>query len=190
MHKEFVLSLHQQSLVESHLYIVRDTLRFRIRPIESSTGLGYDDLYQEGCLWLCWAAFSYVEDSAAFATYAKKVVVNGLLSYCRETKNHNKHFLQLEISETGDIILPTEELRGSLQSQMDLLEIIDLLKSAENAYHGVARLGIQSLAKSVQGFGVTEIANSYQVPASHVGAWISRASSKLRNDEAFLAAIR
>lgn len=99
MHKEFVLSLHQQSLVESHLYIVRDTLRFRIRPIESSTGLGYDDLYQEGCLWLCWAAFSYVEDSAAFATYAKKVVVNGLLSYCRETRNHNKHYLQLEISE-------------------------------------------------------------------------------------------
>lgn len=190
MRKEFELSSQQQSLVESHLYIVRDALRFRIRPIESSIGLGYDDLYQEGCLWLCWAAFSYVDDGAAFATYAKKVVINGLLSYCRETKNHNKHYLQLEINECGDVILPAEEYRGSLQSQIDLLEIIDLLKSAEDSYTGVARLGVQSLAQRVQGFGVTEIANTYQVPVSHVGAWISRASSKLRSDEAFLAAIR
>lgn len=190
MRKEFILSPQQQSLVESHLYIVREVLRFRIRPIESGIGLGYDDLYQEGCLWLCWAAYSYLEDGAAFATYAKKVVINGLLSYCRETKNHNKNFLHLEISESGEIILPSEEYRGSLQSQIDLLEIIDLLKSAEDSYHGVARLGVQSLAQRVQGFGVTEIANSYQVPASHVGAWISRASSKLRSDETFLAAIR
>lgn len=190
MRKEFVLSPQQQSMVESNLYIVRDALRFRIRPIDSSIGLGYDDLYQEGCLWLCWAAFSYVESGASFTTYAKKVVTNGLLSYCREVRNHSKHFTHLEINPSGELILPSTEEVSSFQTQIDLLEIIDLLKSAEGSYHGVARLGIQSIAQRVQGFSVTEIANTYQVPASHVGAWISRASSKLRSDEAFLAAIR
>ena len=190
MKKDFVLSPCQQAMVESHLYIVRDILRFRIRANESSTGLGYDDLYQEGSLWLCWAAYSYAENTASFATYAKKVVTNGLLSYCREVRNHNKHFTHLEIGENGVLVLPSSESGSSFQSEIDLLEIIDLLKSAETSYHGVAKLGIQSLTDRVQGIGVIEIADSYQVPPSHVGAWISRASSKLRQDESFLAALR
>lgn len=190
MNKTFVLSPQQQSLVESHLHIVRDTIRFRIRPIESNYGLGYDDLYQEGSLWLCWAAYSYKERSASFPAYAKKVVTNGLLSYCREVKNYNKHFILLEILDSGELILPPTDEGCSFPSELDLLEIIDLLKSAELSYQGVAKLGIQSLSCKIQGVGVTEIADTYQVPPSHVGAWISRAASKLRRDETFLSAIR
>ena len=190
MNKMFILSPQQQSLVESHLHIVRDTLRFRIRANESICGLGYDDLYQEGSLWLCWAAYSYDESSASFATYAKKVVTNGLLSYCREVKNYNKHFTHLEIRDSGELILPPTDEVCSFQRELDFLEIIDLLKSAELSYQGVTKLGIQSLSCRIQGVGVTEIADTYQVPPSHVGAWISRAANKLRRDEAFLSAIR
>ena len=190
MNKTFVLSPQQQSLVESNLHIVRDTLRYRIRPYESCCGLGYDDLYQEGSLWLCWAAYSYNEAYASFATYAQKVITNGLLSYCREVKNYNKHFTHLEIRDSGELILPPTDEGCSFQRELDLLEIIDLLKSAELSYQGVAKLGIQSLSCRVQGVGVTEIADTYQVPPSHVGAWMSRAVSKLRRDEIFLSAIR
>lgn len=177
-------------MVEDHLHIVKDVLRFRIRPNESSTGLGFDDLYQEGCLWLCWAAYSYAKETAAFSTYAKKVVTNGLLSYCKEVNNYNKHFTRLEIGECGELILPATENSICFQTQLDMLEVLDLLQSAEKDYRGVAKLGIQSLTCKVQGAGITEIADAYQVPPSYIGAWISRASSKLRKDESFLFALR
>ena len=37
---------------------------------------------------------------------------------------------------------------------------------------------------------VTEIAKLYNVPLSHVGAWISRSAQKLQRAEKFLAAFR
>ena len=52
-------------------------------------------------------------------------------------------------------------------------------------YDGVARLGIEALALKLQGMRVTDIAELYQVPPSHVGAWISRSVAKLRSDPAF-----
>lgn len=36
---------------------------------------------------------------------------------------------------------------------------------------------------------ITDIAALYQVPPSHVGAWISRSLEKLRNDPDFLTCL-
>lgn len=52
-----------------------------------------------------------------------------------------------------------------------------------------ARLGIEALALKVQGMRITDIAALYQVPPSHVGAWISRSLEKLRNDPDFLTCL-
>ncbi|MFR4886450.1 MAG: helix-turn-helix domain-containing protein [Eubacterium callanderi] len=51
---------------------------------------------------------------------------------------------------------------------------------------GVTRLGIEALALKLQGMRITDIAELYQVPPSHVGAWISRSTAKLRRDTRFL----
>jgi DNA-directed RNA polymerase specialized sigma subunit len=50
------LNSEQQALVSGHLRVVEDTIRYHIRANENVQGLGYDDLYQEGCVALCRAS--------------------------------------------------------------------------------------------------------------------------------------
>ena len=68
-------------------------------------------------------------------------------------------------------------------------ETLSLLEASKQEYDGVARLGIEALALKLQGMRVTDIAEIYHVPPSHVGAWISRSAAKLRCDPRFLASL-
>ena len=52
------LTADQQRLVEENLTIVERVLRFDINANPCVAGLGYEDLYQEGCVWLCNAALN------------------------------------------------------------------------------------------------------------------------------------
>lgn len=104
MKKKIRLTPEQQKLVENHLSIVRWTIRETVSVNEAVCGFEYDDLYQEGCLWLCHAAASYNPGLAQFPTYAKKVVRNGLLSYCREMYAKQKNLIHLESEENGDFL--------------------------------------------------------------------------------------
>ena len=75
-------------------------------------GLEYSDLFQEGCVWLCKAVATYEDDGRAqFATYAKTVVKNGLLSYCRKICNRGKMFSRLIIGEHGELAADGEASR-------------------------------------------------------------------------------
>lgn len=49
----------QRRLVEENLTIVERVLRFDINANPCVAGLGYEDLYQEGCVWLCNAALTF-----------------------------------------------------------------------------------------------------------------------------------
>ena len=53
------LTADQQRLVEENLTIVERVLRFDIHANPCVAGLGYEDLYQEGCVWLCNAALTF-----------------------------------------------------------------------------------------------------------------------------------
>ena len=130
MKQNFKLTKDQQTLVEKNLSIVHWVIVNNIHVNPGICGLEYGDLFQEGCLWLCKAAFTYNAGQAQFSTYAKKVVKNGLLSYCRKICSQGRHISRLIIGEQG-----------------------------------------------------------YQVPPSHVGAWISRSLEKLRNDPDFLTCL-
>lgn len=85
MKQNFKLTKDQQTLVEKNLSIVHWVIVNNIHVNPGICGLEYGDLFQEGCLWLCKAAFTYNAGQAQFSTYAKKVVKNGLLSYCRKS---------------------------------------------------------------------------------------------------------
>lgn len=78
-----------------------------------------------------------------------------------------------------------EPQADDFDARMSLVETLSLLEASKQEYDGVARLGIEALALKLQGMRVTDIAEIYHVPPSHVGAWISRSAAKLRCDPRF-----
>ena len=189
--KNIRLTEDQQLLVAAHLSTVHWVIRESIHVNETIYGFGYDDLFQEGCIWLCHAAMTYDTALAQFGTYAKTVVRNGLFSYCRQLCFHQSRFTSLTEGEHGELTADGNAitLPDIFDRHISMLETIDLLESRERHYKGVTRLGIQSLELKVKGLSTSEIARLYHVPPSHVGAWLSRSTEKLKKDPDFLAEI-
>lgn len=78
---------------------------------------------------------------------------------------------------------------NSFEAQVSIIETLDLLASVEKTYKGVARLGIGAMKLRLEGLSIKEIAELYHVPTTYIGAWISRASQKLRKDPTFLSGL-
>lgn len=189
--KKLLLTTEQQELVENNLSVVPWVIRKNIHVNNSIYGLEYDDLYQEGCIWLCHAAASYNASVSQFDTYAKTVVRNGLISYCRQICSQRNRMSRIILGEHGQLTADGVILErpDEFTLQVSDMETQDLLQSRMKDYQGISRLGIEALELKVKGMTVTEIARLYGVPPSHVGAWISRSVKKLRNDRKFLSAI-
>lgn len=190
--REAPLNKEQRRLVEEHLSVVHWVIVGHIHVNEAAYGLGYDDLFQEGCIWLCRAAASHDPAIAGFPTYARKVVHNGLVSYCRNMCRRQARFQYLEVGEQGELMADGKEVPGQvveLDSYLAEKELLGLLESCRQEYAGVAGLGVEAIAWKVRGLGLKEIAAIYQVPSNHVGAWISRSAKKLRDNEKFLQGI-
>ena len=185
------LTNEQQEMVAANLSVVHWTIRESFHVNETIYGFGYDDLYQEGCIWLCHAAVSYNPALSKFPTYAKKVVRNGLTSYCREQCSRERHFTRLGVGEHGELTAEGSVLQqpDDFESRISMLEVMQLLESRARDYNGVTRLGIKALELKIKGMSITEIAKLYDVPPSHVGAWITRSKQKLRKDPLFLSGI-
>lgn len=185
------LTREQQELVENNLSLVYWVIMESIHVNETIYGFGYEDLYQEGCIWLCHAANTYNPARSLFPTYARKIVRNGLLSYCRQMCFRQRRFTYLtaglhgELLADGELVTPPDDFHV----QVNMIETLDLLASAEKKYQGVTKLGIEALKLKLKGMSVSEIADLYHVPPPHVGAWISRATQKLRKDTPFLAGL-
>lgn len=193
MSKRFHFNPHQQDLVAQNLAVVHWVIHDYIHVNPSICGLEYDDLFQEGCIWLCKAAVTYQDDGhAQFSTYAKQVIRNGLFGYCKTVCEKNKKYSRLIIGEHGELAADGEALpfeADDFNAQMSLLETLSLLEASKQDYDGVARLGIEALALKIQGMRITDIAKLYRVPPSHVGAWISRSVTKLRSDPKFMQSL-
>lgn len=191
MRKEYEFTINQEQLITENLSVVHWVIINSIHVNESVYGFSYDDLFQEGCIHLCRAAATYDVSISQFPTYAKKVVRNGLLSYCRQMCNKQRHFTRLEVGEHGELLADGEALQqiDDFNSHISLMETIALLESRKQDYHGVARLGIEALELKIKGFSIKDIAGMYQVPSSYIGAWISRSVQKLRKDPEFLKSI-
>lgn len=185
------LTREQQELVENNLSLVYWVIMESIHVNETIYGFGYEDLYQEGCIWLCHAATTYNPARSLFPTYARKIVRNGLLSYCRQMCFRQRRFTYLTVGLHGELLADGElvMLSDNFHVQINMIETLDLLACAEKKYQGVTRLGIEALKLKLKGMSVSEIAGLYHVPPPHVGAWISRATQKLRRDTPFLSGL-
>lgn len=191
MKRNIPLTREQQELVENNLPLVYWVIMESIHVNKNIYGFEYEDLYQEGCIWLCHAAATYDPARSRFSTYAKRTVRNGLISYCRQMCSRQRRFTSLAVGTQGELLADGELLPppDDFDIQINMIETLDLLASTEKKYQGVTRLGIEALKLKLKGMSVTEIAGLYHVPPSHVGAWISRASQKLRKDTLFLSGL-
>lgn len=185
------LNLQQQKMVEENLAVIHWAIHSFIKVNNSVFGFEYDDLYGEGCLLLCKAAATYNADKGRFSSYAQTVVKNGLISYCRiMCKKQDRQRLLLDPKVTDDSErtyieqLCVDDGTEALASQIDVLKLLETIKPK---YTGSIRLGIEALEWKVKGLSGSDIAELYGVRPNLVGAWISRAASKLREDETVLA---
>lgn len=188
--KNISLNPKQQTLVENNLSVVKLAIHKSIIVNDNLYGFEYDDLYQEGCIWLCKAAVSFDEGrDIKFATYAEKVVTNGLRTYCRLMCGKQKHHILLpahnETDEDGFSIeqLPAEDMLDALFEEQD---IFLLLQNCKQQYTGTVKLGIEAIEWKVKGFSGAEIAKMYGVKPNLVGAWISRAAQRLKQNRTFM----
>lgn len=196
MSKLTALSEEQRLLVAQHTKIVEWEIYNNITVNEHTPGLGYQDLYQEGCLSLCEAAATY-NGSTTFETYAQVVVHNKMMSYLRKLCRQPKTLsLQYKVpgspySDDGDkttfmdlLMVPSET-----ESGMSLEQALAILAEVKPSYSGVALKGIEAIELKLKGYSGTEIAEMYGVRPNHVGAWISRAAQKLRRNSRFMRSL-
>lgn len=187
MKENITLTAEQQALVEEHMQVVHWTIHHYIDINESVCGMGYDDLYQEGCEALCRAAASYdAQAGAQFATYAGTVIRNHLLDSCRSLQAKCRKAPVVSLDECGEGGAPRDYLLSydDTDRKMDRLCLAQLLEHGRRNYTGTALLGIEAMELKVKGYTGTDIARLYGVKPTLVGAWISRAVEKLRKDVA------
>lgn len=184
---DFTLTREQQALVEANLSVIDKAINLFINPDEDVCDLGRSDLYQEGAIALCKAAATYDGKSAQFDTYATTVIRNHLYNCCKAV-NTRQRILPSVSLDAGD---PDEDgppkfLEPSTPDGVDeligRLDATDLLADCKRRYTGVARLGVEALELKVKGLSGADIARMYHTTPNNVGAWISRATQKIRGD--------
>ena len=188
MKEQIHLNPFQRTLVEENLHIVSQTLTRNIRCNESICGMGYEDLFQEGALALCRAAatYDYEQYRTPFSAYARPVVRNYLLDYCRRLLTRRNHLPTIPLHAQGNEESPPPEQWLPSPDDRDAWDarilVDELLEHGSRTYTGVTRLGVEALALKVKGYSGADIARLYHTKPNHVGAWISRASKKMKAD--------
>ena len=180
----------QRAMVEDTLPVARWTVRKYIASNENIVGLSLEDLHQEAYLALCGAASTYNDRHAQFSTYAVTVIHNHLIDYCRRiyTGNQNLPTLSIDapcsIDGTSNFLENASTVDDSFEEKcLSKIWVSEFLNQRKACYTGCARLGIEALElKVMDGYGVTDIAKMYQSKPNLVGAWISKATQKIRED--------
>lgn len=91
----------------------------------------------------------------------------------------------LDTSHGEDRPPPVKEskiARDDTEKWVARIYLSQLLEHGKRHYKGVAKLGIEAMELKIKGYSGADIARLYHTKPTHVGAWISRASEKLRQD--------
>ena len=181
------LTLEQQGMVEQNTALIHWIIRKYIDVNENVCGLGYDDLYQEGALALCHAAATYLPGRTQFVNYAVTVTLNHLTDYCRRItlQLRNSPTCSLDSSPRDGklhIFKESKITKDETERWISKIFLSQLLEHGNRQYRGVAKLGIEAMELKIKGYSGVDIAHLYHTKPTYVGAWISRASKKLRQD--------
>lgn len=185
MKKIIPLNKEQIALVEENVSVVDLVVFSKIIYNNNVFGLEYDDLFQEGALLLCKAAMKYDKSrNCSFKAFAYRVVLNGLISYCKKTNNKkrkNSEYIE-ELKKTPKESVSYEEI---LYDKMMKYDTLLFLGNIKDQYPDTVRLGIESLMWKIKGYSVADIAMLYGHKSNYIGACISRALKKLQENSVF-----
>lgn len=175
------LNKKQTILVENNLKLVSYIIKTHIIINESIIGLGFDDLFQNGCLALCKASMLYdYKRNVKFSTFAYPIIKNSLINYCKSIISKNKKNISF------DFTLEYNNKIFSYNYDYDNFYIKQVLNILKENYKGITLKGIEALELKLIGFNSIEIAEIYGVHSNSVRAWISRALKKLKSDKNLL----
>ncbi len=163
----------RNKIVLENLYVIDLVIRTKIDVKEHIQGLGYEDLYQTGCIALCKAAEAF-ESRASFRTYAFVVIRNSLMSYIKSVyeKSKNIEYIEeiTEFAERYDYI-------SEFVSDNEYDRLMKIIKANSK---GIALKGIEAIDLKIKGYSGSEIAKIYGVKPNHVSAWITRAVNSVK----------
>lgn len=178
-----LMKTEQKKLVEDNINLVKGIIGGSIFPNENITGLGYEDLLQEGCLALCKASWSYSKKEIPFSAYARRVIRNALIDYCRSIERRHAREGPIDF-DTLDESLMTDTTDGFILETVDFTmeDAENLLSEVKEEYTGGLKKGVDALRLKMLGFSGKEIAALYGTSPQLIGAWVSKAARKLRVD--------
>ena len=189
MNPDYMMTDVQRALVEHHLSVVDWVITDYIKWNPQICGLDYSDVYQEGCFHLCRAAISYTGEPERFGAYARTVVRNGLISYCRVLCRREAALpLRDEVlDENGNAAYQrsTQTMEQEVLDNLSAETVLAAMREFHDKSSGVVKLGLEALELKTKGLSGQEIADLYGVHPNHVSAWISRAVQRLRRSTAF-----
>ena len=180
----------QQELIERNLDLVRKVIGRYIRPNESIIGMGYEDLYQEGCVALCKAAAQY-NGKASFAAFAGMLIRNHLIDVCRSAAARYAHEGPAEDAEALRDKL--ENIRGPDETEeLDFTpqEAAKLLTQAKQGRGEFEQAGITAVWLKMWGYTTPEIGRALGLNENQVGKRLTKAREILRQDPAILRAVK
>ena len=97
-------------------------------------------------------------------------------------ESNEQMYIKVANGDSFDILVPSDYMIERLIQE----DLFRALHRAHRRSSGVVRLGIEALELKAKGMSGREIAALYGVKPNHVGAWISRAASRLRRDQDLL----
>lgn len=184
------LTVEQQELVEEHIYLTKWFVYYFVNHNDAIVGLSTEDLHQEAAVALCKAASAYDGRNVQFKSFAITVMRNHLMEYCSNIALGTQRLPQTSLDAViTDADLPS--LQNTLPCSVGTFEddflsntwTSEFLEQRKHTYQGCAKLGIEALQlKILDGYGVTDIASLYGTKPNLVGAWISKAIKKIRED--------
>ena len=167
------LTERQQRIVEENMGLVGRVIKDKVHGLGQEGAFTYDDLFQIGCIGLCKAAAT--DKGGCFSTYAYRLIWNEICDALVKTTRVNQNET---VMEANDILRGVQE---HMPDPLEACELKQILESARRSADGVTAKGVQCLMLSAQGYTSSDLANIFNVNASAVRMWMTKARRYLRD---------
>jgi RNA polymerase sigma factor (sigma-70 family) len=169
-----MLSSERNKLIEENMGLVGKVIKDKVSGIKDIGIFTYEDLFQIGCIGLCYAADSFKPGRGRFSTYAYILIRNEIfdaLDYATVRRTRDR-FTDFNRHPMRCVPGPISDSEYGIDS---------ILAAALEQTAGVTAKGIKAIRMLADGYTHREIGELMGgVSANNVSAWVARARKYLR----------